>query len=241
VIAEEYLSGMQLSTEGLALDGRTTTVAWAERYYDRLEEFAPYVIETGGLLSARLDEGEVRAVCEVMDRAARSLGIADGPVKGDLVMTERGPVVIELAARLSGGWFCTHQIPRARGVDLVRQTIRLALGERPDPAELVAEQRCFLSGRYFFPRPGVVESIEGYDELAAEPWVFRRVLHVEPGDEIAPTTSHPSRAGCVFTTGDTAEEAEARALACVERIRIVTRPLAPHSAAPGTSPAAPRP
>ncbi len=235
VIAEEFIEGLQLSTEGMAWRGKTTTVSWSERNYDRLGEFAPHIIEDGGVLPATLTDADIAAVCELMDRAARSLGIDNGPVKGDIVMTADGPVVIELAARLSGGYLCTHQIPFARGVDLVRQTIRVALGEELTPADLAAEHRCFLGVRFFFPEPGIVESIEGFDELAQEPWINMSVLYVAPGDVIEPTTSHPTRAGFVFTVGETSEQAEARARECVERVRIHTRPLAADSQAAQTS------
>jgi biotin carboxylase len=227
VIAERFVPGLQLSTEGMVWRGECFTASWSERNYDRLDQLAPFVIEDGGVLPATLTDPEVRSVCEVMQRAAASLGITDGPVKGDLVLTPDGPVVIELAARLSGGYLCTDQIPWARGVDLVRQTIRVALGEELDPRELVPEHRGFIGVRFFFPEPGVVESVAGFEELGAEPWILKRTLYVEPGDTIEPTTAHPTRAGFVFTTGTTPEEAEARAVECVRRVAIRTRPARP--------------
>ena len=223
VIAEAYAPGLQLSTEGVCYRGECHTACWSERNYDRLEQFAPNVIEDGGVLPATLSEDDVAAVKDVMQAAADAMGITDGPVKGDLVLTENGPVVVEIAARLSGGYLCTDQIPWARGVDLVRQTIKLALGEELERSELVPEHRGYIGVRFFFPEPGVVESIEGFEELGAEPWILKRMMYVEPGDVVEATTSHPTRAGFVFTTADTPEEAERRAIECTRRVRIVTR------------------
>ena len=39
------------------------------------------------------------------------MGVTDGTVKGDIVVHKGEPYVIELAARLSGGFFCTREIP----------------------------------------------------------------------------------------------------------------------------------
>ncbi len=239
VIAEQYLDGLQLSTESMVWRGECHTVSWSERNYRRLEELAPYVIEDGGATPATLDAPQIEAVCDLVARAARSLGVTDGPVKGDLVLTPDGPVVIELAARLSGGYLCTDQIPYTRGVDLVRQTIRLALGEELDVRELVPVQRGYLGIRFFFPEPGVVEAIDGFDELARESWVRKRVLYVAPGDVVEPPTCHPRRAGFVFTTGNTQAEAEARAVEAVSRVRIRTR-SAVDVRADETPPALPR-
>ena len=233
VIAESFVPGLQLSTESMVWGGECVTASWSERNYDRLEEFAPHVIEDGGVLPATLTDDEVAAVEDLVARAARSLGIDAGPVKGDLVMGPDGPVVIEIAARLSGGYLCTDQIPYARGVDLVRQTIRLALGEELDPAELVPEHRSYLGVRFFFPPPGTVTSVEGYDELTREPWVLKSALYVGPGDRIEPTTSHPTRAGFAFTTGATPDEAESRARAAAARVTIHT---VPHTSCPPSDP-----
>ncbi len=223
VIAEQYLEGLQLSTESMVVGGTCHTVAWAERNYDRIDELAPYVIEDGGALPAALSEDQVSAVCDLVARGASSLGIEDGPVKGDLVLAADGPVVIELAARLSGGYFCTDQIPWVHGVDLVRLTILTALGEPIDERELVQEHRGCLATRFFFPEPGVVEAIEGFEELGAEPWVLKRMLYVEPGDVVERQTCHPARVGFVIATADTLEEARARAVECTRRVRILTR------------------
>ena len=70
---------------------------------------------------------------DVVARAAAALGVTDGTVKGDIVVHDGEPYVIELAARLSGGFFCTREIPLNTGVDFVGCAIRVALGERIDP------------------------------------------------------------------------------------------------------------
>ncbi len=222
VLAEKYLAGMQLSTESMLVGGRAYTASWSERNYDRLDEFAPYIIEDGGVLPATLSPAQVLAVEDLIQSAAHSLGIQDGPVKGDLVWTDDGPAVIEIAARLSGGYLCTDQIPHARGVDLVRQTILQALGQPLNIDELIPSARCFIGVRHFFPRPGRVTQITGYDELRAMPFVIKSALYVSAGDTIAETTDHTTRAGFVFAEGSTSEEAEARAVSAAKSVRIET-------------------
>jgi len=107
----------------------------------------------------------------------------------------------------------------------VRQTIRAALGDPVDPAELVPEHRTFVAGRHFLPPPGRVESIEGYDELAALDWVVKRALYCAPGDVIEPVTDHTRRAGVVLARGATRAEAVARAVEAAGRVAIRTVPL----------------
>jgi biotin carboxylase len=125
LILEEFIPGMQLSTETFILDGKCYTPAIAERNYSRLEQFRPNIIEDGGTIPAPLDAEMKEVVDDVILRGASALGITAGLIKGDIVIDNAGrPLIIELAARLSGGWLATHQIPAASGVSLVDAVIR---------------------------------------------------------------------------------------------------------------------
>ncbi len=42
-------------------------------------------------------------------------GLKNGIIKGDVVLSkDKKPYIIEVACRLSGGWFSSHQIPDAK-------------------------------------------------------------------------------------------------------------------------------
>lgn len=226
VMVEAYLPGPQVSTEALLIDGTGHTVGFADRNYEHLERYAPYVIENGGEQPSALEPDVCQAIAGLAIRAGRALGIETGVVKGDMVLTEQGPAVIEIAARLSGGWFSTTQIPLASGVDLIGAAIRVALGERPEAADLAIRQgRPAVAIRYFFPSPGRVRAIEGIEAVRTLPWVHRLGFFVSAGEVLAPVTDHTRRAGYVITTGDSRDEAVARAREIVEsRIRIRTEP-----------------
>jgi biotin carboxylase len=222
VMVEEYLAGPQISTEGLLVDGEGTTCGFIDRNYEHLETFAPYIVENGGEQPSALPRAAQEAIASVAMAAGRAMGIVNGNVKGDMVWTDRGPQVIEIAARLSGGWMSTDQIPLGTGVDLIGGSIRLALGERVPAGDLRPRWHRGVAIRYFFPPPGRVTGIEGADAFATVPWVHRLGFFVAPGDVVQPTTDHTKRAGFVITTGETREEAVGRARSVVDAIRIRT-------------------
>jgi biotin carboxylase len=222
VMIEEYLAGPQISTEGLLIDGVGTTCGFIDRNYEHLDTFAPYIVENGGEQPSVLPAPAQRQIASVAMAAGRALGIMTGSVKGDMVWTDRGPFVIEIAARLSGGWMSTDQIPLGTDVDLIGCAIRMALGETVPADDIRPRWHRGVAIRYVFPPPGRVTSIEGADAFANVPWVHRLGLCVEPGDVVRPTTDHTTRAGFVITTGATREEAVERAMSVVEAIRIVT-------------------
>ncbi len=132
VMAEEWVDGEQLSTESVVAGGAVATPGLSDRNYEYIERYAPYVIENGGDLPARHWPGELSAIDRVILRVARAFGIDNWTIKGDIVMTGRGPVLIEAAPRLSGGYFCTHTIPISTGVNIVEAAILLGLGVKVD-------------------------------------------------------------------------------------------------------------
>jgi len=207
VIAEEWLTGPQVSTEGLVIDEICYTVAISDRNYSRLEEFAPYVIEDGGEIPSGLPEYVQSDIRKLMQEAVSVMGIENGPVKGDLVISKGKPYIIEIAARLSGGYLSTHQIPFCYGVDLVGCAIRQAIGERVFPEELTPNTSKHMAIRFMFPPEGIVEAVSPTEPLEGFSGVELCEVFVKPGDKVGPYKCHPDRAGVLITSGHDRREA----------------------------------
>ncbi len=222
VMAEEFLEGAQFSTESLFQQGHAVTPGFTDRNYSRLDQFEPFMVEDGGQMPTALGQGDRDAVTETLEQAARVLGIETGVAKGDMVLTPDGPRVIEIASRLSGGWFSSHQIPLATGVDLLGAAIRVALGETVSPKELIPRYNKGSAIRYFFPDPGRVVGIRDASRFNALPWVHLLMITTQLGDRVLPLTDHTCRAGFVLAEGETRQEAVDRAEAVIREIKIET-------------------
>jgi len=224
IMVEEFLSGPQVSSESILISAGTSTPGFSDRNYEYLNRFSPYIVENGGEQPSRLAERDRDAAIRTVEDAARSLGLMNCTAKGDLVITPEGPKVIEIALRLSGGWFATDQIPLSSGVDVVATAIKLALGESVELDEIEPRSSNGVAIRYFFPEPGEVVSIEGEEQLRDKSWVHRLFLFVNPGDRVDQVTDHTKRAGFVITTGSTRQEAVQRAEYVADHLKIVTSP-----------------
>ena len=225
VMVERFLPGPQVSTESLVVGSAAYTPGFADRNYEFLERYAPFIIENGGELPSSLPEKIQKLVRQVVQQAANSMGITNGVVKGDIVVYNGKPYVIELAARLSGGYFCSVEIPLNTGVDFVEQAIRQALGERINPVDLLPKFQRGVAQRYLFPEPGRVIRISGPDTAYFEQGIEMCEIRVSVGDIIKPIENHPARAGVIIATGDTREEALKRAELVHSSIKIETVPI----------------
>jgi biotin carboxylase len=171
---------------------------------------------------SHLPETTQATVRGLITEAAASLGIKNGVLKGDIVISDGRRYVIEMAARLSGGFFCTLEIPLNTGVDFVGQAIRLALGEPVDPADLVPRFQRPVVQRYLWPKPGRITAIHGLEEARAMPGVAEIVLSRRIGDIVPVPTASPASVAMVITTGPSRTETQARAEAAIAALRVET-------------------
>ncbi len=207
LLVEEFIEGPQLSTESFILDGKCYTAAIAERNYSGIDKFFPYIIEDGGTIPALLTDELRKKIDDLILKGARALGISEGPIKGDLVINKQGePLIIELAARLSGGWFATHQIPSASGIDLVGAVISYSLGESVSVESLRPTKNNSTAIRYWFPPPGKIKQISGLERLREFPFVLSYGVFRGEGDVQPVVRMHPDRFGYVIVKGNNREE-----------------------------------
>jgi len=223
VMVEAYLDGPQVSTESIVIGGHCHTPGFADRNYEFLEKHAPFFIENGGDLPSHLPAETQRKVKNVVARAAAALGVTDGTVKGDIVVHRNEPYVIELAARLSGGFFCTREIPLNTGIDFIGCAIRIALGESIPAAELTPRRQQTVIQRYAFPKPGRVIEVRGADAAKRLPGIADIIVTAKPGDVIPPAGDKRPSGAMVLATGHSHGEALAAARAGLAAIEIETR------------------
>jgi biotin carboxylase len=222
VMVEQYLEGPQVSTESIVMGGRCFTPGFSDRNYEYLEKYAPFFIENGGDLPSHLPDAVQDKVRDLVGRAASALGVTDGTVKGDIVVHRGEPYVIELAARLSGGFFCTREIPLNTGVDFIGAAIKVALGEAVDENELTPKFQRAVIQRYAFPQPGKVVAIRGEEAARAVPGIAELVVTARQGDIIPPAGDKRPSAAMVLASGETRELALAAASAALALIAVET-------------------
>jgi biotin carboxylase len=226
VMVEDFVAGPQLTAEAALVRGRATTLAIADRNYEMLDRFAPFMVDNGGELPSRLPDSTLARVEATIAAAVAALDLGHGALRASLAVTDAGPQLIDLAAGLGHGYFCSHEIPLATGIELVPIAIGLALGDEPDDLALSPRWSQGVAERYFFPAPGVVTAVRGAPEAAVGEGVALLEVRVAPGERVRPVSSHLCRGGVVVAVGETREVAVARAEAAAARVRIITGPAA---------------
>tara|TARA_B100000073_G_C23734721_1_gene571828 strand:- start:325 stop:1560 length:1236 start_codon:yes stop_codon:yes gene_type:complete len=222
VIVEEFTEGIQLSSESMILNGKVFTPTIAHRNYSRIKEFLPHIIEDGGDIPAPLNNQILSIIDEIILNISRSLDIDNGIIKGDLILANTGEVfVVEVAGRLSGGLFASHQIPLTTGVDLVEAEINRSIGIEISPSELIPKFNKSSCIRYIFPQRGTIKDIKGLSKI----YKIENVEHFEMfkniNDVCYKTKKHGDRLGYVLAVANNNRIAKESCLKALSEIEVI--------------------
>lgn len=122
-LIEEYVDGDEFSVEGYVEDTAVVILGITEKLLGP----EPWFVEVGHMVPARLEPAAARAVERYAVEVIQALGVELGPFHAELRLTARGPMLMEVAARLPG-----DRIPDllrlATGADLYEITLKSYLG-----------------------------------------------------------------------------------------------------------------
>ena len=200
-IVEEYMDGPEFSVDALVYKGEIIICGIADRHIF----FPPYFIEMGHTMPSAKDPALLNSLLDVFCAGVKALGIDNGAAKGDIKLTSRGPMIGEIAARLSGGYMSGWTYPYSSGVLPTRGAIEIALGRKP--SAVLPEWAWTSAERAFISIPGVVRSISGIEKARAMPWVKDIFLRVKPGSRVSFPENNVSKCGNVISAA--AERADA--------------------------------
>ncbi|TIU45891.1 MAG: ATP-grasp domain-containing protein [Mesorhizobium sp.] len=169
-------------------------------------EGPPHFVACRSMFPAQLTEEEHKRILDVSLSCLRALDLGWGPANIELRWTERGPVVIEVNARLPG-WTTPRLVQLAYGVDIINEHIKLATG---DECDLRATHAHTSAARFLIAdRDGILDRIDGASRAAAIPGIAEVRFYVEPGTRIIRKGDHLDMIGHVIAASPERIRAEA--------------------------------
>jgi len=212
------------------IEGRTYRVAGflferELRAVDVIQESfpaGPFRVAAAQWLPADLSGARYSEVVKLACHVARSLGLKEGPVEVESVVTADGPVITDVRMPLEFDSAIRELVDAALGVDLSAAAARVGRGEAPNlsPQRDMGAAVCWILSR-----SGIVTAIRGVDEASAVPGVQQVVIRVRPGEVLRHVvdTATRDRIGYVLAAGATREYAIQAAQAACGGIEVVTR------------------
>ena len=203
-LIEEFIPGYEVALEGLVVNRRMHVLAIFDKP-DPLD--GPFFEETIYVTPSQVPAALQKAIVDCAERAVRALGITEGPIHAELRYNERGPWLIELAARPIGGRCSAVLRFGDKGVALEEIILRHALG-MPIPS-LQRERQA--AGVMMIPIPGAgtLQEVRGVAEAKAVPLIEDVQITAHPGERLVPFPEGSRYPGFIFARGETPAVVEA--------------------------------
>jgi biotin carboxylase len=217
-LIEDFVPGYEVALEGLLVNRRLHVLALFDKP-DPLD--GPFFEETIYVTPSSVPAGLQAAIAQCAERAARALGLTEGPVHAELRYNDRGPWLIELAARPIGGR-CSAVLRFGEGVSLEEIILRHALG-MPIPS---LEREAVAAGVMMIPIPGagILREVQGVADARAVPLVEDVQITAHPGERLVPFPEGSRYPGFIFARGATPGGVEAALRESHRRLTFVLTP-----------------
>ena len=214
---ESFVAGREVTVNAFLLGGRFHALTVTDRH---LAERPAFGVALAHTWPSAQPTPQIAKAIDAARRAAAALGIAEGPTYTQVLVSDDGAVVGELAARLGGG----HDAELCRAalrVNLNQLAISAALGEQIQRNRVAPQAR--VGGacvRFLVPPPGELRRVSGLKDAFESEGVRGIRIYRKPGHVFGPLRSGADRAGAILVVGDSAEQALARADRAKDLVRF---------------------
>jgi len=213
VLVEEFIDGIEVGGESFTVEGLTEMIYITNKKVTAPPRYVPL----GHSLPSIFSDDIVQKIKDVIKNGVRALGVKNGPVNFDIMVTKNGPMVLEMGARLGGN--CLPRIVEIHsGIDTMRESILLALGEKPT----LLEKRQKPAGVRIITSPvsGVIMNIAGIDELKKYDDIVDIKILVNKGERVNTFKAGTDKIGYMIVTGNTIEEVNEKIDFYESKVRI---------------------
>jgi biotin carboxylase len=199
VLVEEFADGPEISVDAAVIGGAVHLICVAHKELG----YPPYFEETGHTVDGADPLMDDAGLMDILQEAHAAVGFSDGMTHTELRLTNCGPKIVEINARI-GGDLIPYLGLRTTGIDPGCTAAAIACGRA---AKVVRQRKLFGAVRFaYVDEQTTVGAIRFADGLP--PAVDRTVVLAEPGNTYAPPPEGTvwGRVAYVTAIGDSAQE-----------------------------------
>ncbi|MBV9576391.1 MAG: ATP-grasp domain-containing protein, partial [Gammaproteobacteria bacterium] len=208
VLIEEYIDGKEYSVEGyIDHDGKINFVSITDKFLGE----SPYFVEIGHIVKAQISPEIENQLFKYTCSIIRALNITLGVFHCEMRLSSRGPLLIEIAARLVGDNI-SELIQIATGISLAEKMVKSYL-RQPLQSKSLSQFKQYAGIQFIYEKKltnKIFSHVEGVKKLSKLSGFYHFNLLMKPGEKIFPFTDYRSRIAEVIFTGATYEEVKVK-------------------------------
>lgn len=217
VYCEKFVDGEEYSVESFVNKGKAYIYGIIKTTFQKSGK-ANESIEYGHRTPSGLSADDEKTIEVEILKAIRALDITMGSVNFDVILSkeDRKPYIIDCGIRIGQNLIASHIIPLSRGVNILDNTIKLALNEEIN-AEPVKREN--IATRLLIYNPGTIREIRDYSDIIGTGGVMDVVMRKSVGEIQRPYIDKSDTCGWVICTGATPETAEKNAIEARKQLK----------------------
>jgi biotin carboxylase len=217
VVVEQYLQGKEFSAEGYVRDGQATILAVTEKWLGK----EPHFQQQGHIVRPAEEVPGNDDVADYLQQVVKALGLSTGAFHAEYRITEQGPTLVEVGARM-GGDRIAEMVETVTGRSLAQEALA-ASAAVPGPAP--ATPTAAAAGIHYVVEPALFgrsyARLDGWEEALELPGVHDAQIAIPAGEQIPDRADMRSRIGHLMFTADTYQDAVRLRRTLAETIRVV--------------------
>ncbi len=203
ILVEEFVPGAEVALEGLLISGQLKVLALFDKP-DPLD--GPYFEETIYVTPSRHAAAARDAIASTTAAAVRAIGLREGPIHAELRLNDRGPWLIEIAARSIGG-LCSRTLRFGAGLSLEDLILMHAIGRGVETYERERQPAGVMM--IPIPRAGILREVRGMHSAGQVVGVVDLTISATLGKPLVPLPEGSAYLGFIFARGDSPAAVEA--------------------------------
>lgn len=218
VLVEEFVQGPLVSVESLTWNNEIHFFGLSSRTFTPHPNFCemsysfPYLENTEIAKQAQ----------DIAKRALLAVGHKIGAAHTEIIISKRGPLIIELNLRV-GGFFVGEMISEVYGFDYFYELLRLAIHEKPQIPPVRKPQQGAASLSIVSSQTGVYQGLGGLNLSSTVPGLKRIQSFKKIGSSVRPPEFVNDIVGGLWATGISAEHALSNCHAAEASLRVIVR------------------
>jgi len=201
-LVEKYIEGSEVAIDGFIVDGSLHVLSISEK----VRTHAPYLLDEAVYFPDTLPEFKRKEIISEAGLAIASCGLNNCPLHMELLMSNLGPIVVEMAARGAGFNVFSDVLPHVAGVETVDIQLNMALGK---PVDILTRHPLKGAAIIFIPpTPGRLKSVIGLSDARGLEGVYDADVYIQPGSEMGDLTCGADRVGHIIALSENRQIAE---------------------------------
>lgn len=218
LLIEEYLLGPQFLAEIVVYNNKITVVGIIAQEVIYNGRF----IVIGYKFPARVNTDDYKNLCQSISSIVEQTGLTNGSCHVEMKLVQGEWKLIEINPRMSGG-VMNRIIEEGTGINLVKEIIKMYLGEEPT---LIETRKQYVYARYLtIGSRGKLLKVTGKELALMHDGV--KYVYIKPlkGKILSNPYSMGNRYACIIAASESEEKAEAIALASAKEIKFYLAPI----------------